>query len=202
MSDAREATSAVTSDAGHGPLRHFRVGRRAVLQSLATGAGVAAFAATASAAAGHAHHAAVTAVAPPPAVTAGNSLVFLDQHTFDTLNLLSDQIVPGARAARVAEVVDRLLDVEATDTQKRFMQSIGVFEREARESQGKPWKALTAEQANELLTTLSTLPWEDTRRQSFEGLKVALAEIYYSTEPGMKELGWQGTVAFAQSTVC
>jgi Gluconate 2-dehydrogenase subunit 3 len=192
-------------DAGDGPLRHFRIGRRAVLQSLATGVGAAVFASPASSASSHAHHAgaAVAALADPPTATGGASaLLFLDQHSFDTLALLSEQIVPGSRAAQVSEFLDRLLAVESTDTQKRFTQALGTFEREARETHGTPWKSLTAPQATALLTKISTLPDSDTTRAAFENIKGAVAETYFSTEAGMKELGWNGSVTFAPPSAC
>lgn len=200
--DVRNPLSPVVSDSD-GPLRHFRVGRRAVLTSLATGVGAAAFALPASAAA-HVHHAATAAAKPDNSTTASaaSPLLFLDQHAFDTLALLSEQIVPDSRAAEVPEFLDRLLAVESTDTQKRFTQALGAFEREAREAHGKPWKALTESEATALLTKISGLPDSDATRQAFEDLKGAIAETYYSTESGMKELGWQGNVAFAPPPAC
>ncbi len=201
--DVRDKPIPVIPDSGTGPLRHFRVGRRALLQSLATGAGVAAFAPHASAA--HVHQAAATAVAPAGAATtttAESGLLFFDRHAFDTLALLSEQIVPGSRAAQVPEFLDRLLAVESTDSQKRFTQALGAFEREAREAHGKPWKALTEAEANALLTKISRLPDSDATRRVFDGLKGFLAEIYFETEAGMKELGWNGSVAFASPTAC
>ena len=114
----------------HPEVPGFRIDRRRILQSLATGAGVAAFAPGAAAATGHAHHAAVAAPSSAPAAASGASpLVFFDAHAFDTLSALSEQIVPGARAAGVPEFLDRLLAVESTATQQRAMQTIGVFER-------------------------------------------------------------------------
>ena len=62
--------------------------------------------------------------------------------------------LPGSRAAGVAEFLDRLLAVESIETQKRVTSVLGAFEREAREAQGKPWKALSAEQATALLGTI------------------------------------------------
>jgi hypothetical protein len=185
-----------------GPLRHFRIGRRTVLQSLATGVGAAVFATRAPAE--HAHHvaAAAASAADPGITTAAASPLFLNPHEFDTLALLSEQIVPGSRAAAVPEFLDRLLAVESTETQKRFIQAHGRFERAAREAHGKPWKALTAEQATALLTTISALPASDSMRQAFDGLKSAIAETYFSTEVGMKELGWNGGIAFAPPGVC
>src|SRR5262245_36659644 len=49
-----EHSESAAPDSGQGPMRHFRIGRRAVLQSLATGAGAVVFAAGASAQ--HVHH--------------------------------------------------------------------------------------------------------------------------------------------------
>jgi hypothetical protein len=187
----------------NGPLRHFRAGRRAVLQSLATGVGVAVFASRASAA--HVHEAAAQAATPAiPATTttAESALQFLDRHTFDTLTILSEQIVPGSRAVKVPEFLDRLLAVESTDTQKRFTQALGTFEREAREAHGKPWKALRAEQATALLKKISGQPDSDASRDAFDSIKGAVSETYYSSEAGMKELGWNGSVAFASPIAC
>src|SRR4051812_7034959 len=114
MSDeVRDDSTSVMPDSGAGPLRHFRIGRRAVLQSLATGVGAAVLATTASAA--HVHQAAAAAAAanpaePAPSTDAADSaLLFLDRHAFDTLALLGEQIVPGSRAAAVPEFLDRLL---------------------------------------------------------------------------------------------
>jgi hypothetical protein len=190
------------SDSG-GPLRHFRIGRRTVLQSLATGVGAVAFASSASAASSHAHHAgaAAAAAAAQPEVP-NTGLQFLDQHAFDSLAVLGEQIVPGSRATQVPEFLDRLLAVESIETQKRFTQVLGAFEREARAAHGVPWKALTTEQASALLTKISTQPDSDASRQAFDSIKGAVAETYFSTEVGMKELGWDGSVAFTPPAVC
>src|SRR5688500_16269032 len=172
--DVRDESSSVP-DSGTGPLRHFRIGRRAVLTSLATGVGAAVFASTASAQ--HVHQAATSAAHPADAAAA-SQLQFLDNHAFDTLALLSEQIVPGSRATQVPEFLDRLLAVESMDTQKGFMQALGAFEREAREAHGKPWKALTSEQATALLTKISTKPDSDATRRAFDGIKGAVVETY------------------------
>lgn len=190
-------TSTVAEETG--PMRHFRIGRRTLLQSLATGMGATVFATGASAQ--HVHP--VAAQAATPAVPAAESaLLFLDQHSFDTLALLGEQIVPGSRAIGTAQFLDRLLSVETTETQKYFTQALGAFEREAREAHAKPWKALTADEATALLTKISTLPDSDARRRAFDGLKGAVAETYYSSEAGKLELGWNRSVAFAPPASC
>ena len=185
-----------------GPLRHFRVDRRTVLQSLATGVGAVAFASSASAASAHVHQAAAVTADSAAAINPESGLLFLDRHAFDTLALLSEQIVPGSRAVQVPEFLDRLLAVESTETQQQFMQALGAFEREARAANGMPWKALSAEQATALLTKISTLPDSDMSRQAFDRIKGAVAETFYSTEAGRKELGWNGSMTFAPPSAC
>ena len=198
--DVRTEPLAVDADSAEGPLRHFRVGRRVVLQSLVAGAGAVVFASRVSAA--HGHHAATAPEAAAAAIGTDSTLLFLDRHAFDTLALLSEQIVPGARAVQVPEFLDRLLAVESTETQKRFMQALGAFEHEAREAHGVSWKALTESQATALLTKISTLPDSDPTRKAFDGIKSAVSETYFSSEAGMKELGWNGSMAFAPPSVC
>jgi hypothetical protein len=201
--NAAEKEIVMSDDPGNGPLRHFRMGRRIVLQSLAGGVGAAMFASRASAA--HVHGAAATAAAAEAATTANaadSALLFLDRHAFDTLALLGEQIVPGSRAAQVPEFLDRLLAVESTDTQRSFIEALGAFEGEARDANRVPWKAQTGEQANALLAKISTRPDTDRSRQAFDRIKGAVAETYYSTETGMKELGWDGSVTFAPPNVC
>jgi len=184
-----------------GPLRHFRMDRRMVLQSLATGVGATVFAA--HAVAGHAHGAATAASATETTAAAADAgLAFLDRHAFDTLSALGEQIVPGSRAVDVAAFLDRLLAVESTETQKRFMQALGAFEGEARAANGVPWKSLSAEQANALLTKISTLPTDAPSRQAFDRIKGAVAETYWQTEAGMNELGWDGSRTFAPPSIC
>ena len=174
--------------------------RRAVLQSLASGVGVAAFASGASAA--HVHHAAAVAADAAAETGASWELLFLDRHAFDTLATLSEQIVPGARAVKVPEFLDRLLAVESTETQQHFMQALGAFEAQARAVHGMPWKSLSGEQANALLTKISTLPDGDISRQAFDRIKGAVAETYFQTEAGMKELGWDGSMTFSPPSSC
>ena len=183
-----------------GPLRSFTFGRRAVLQSLATGVGAAVLA---SPAAAHVHQAAAPAAAKPVArAGAASALAFFDKHAFDTLAILGEQIVPGSRAAKVPEFLDRLLAVESTDTQKQVIQAIGAFERQAREAHGKPWKSLTPAEATAILTKMSTAPGSEGARRAFDMIKGGVSETYFATEAGLKELGWNRSVMFASPIAC
>jgi len=205
--DVRDEPSTVIPEAADaspvdGPLRGGVFGRRAVLQSLATGVGAAVLATPAAA---HVHQAAAPAAAKPAAAAAKpatTALVFFDRHAFETLAVIGEQIVPGSRAAKVPEFLDRLVAVESTDTQKRVVQAIGAFEREAREAHGTSWRKLTAPQATAILTKMSQAPASDATRRAFELIKGGVAETYFSTEVGLKELGWNGSVMFASPIAC
>jgi len=107
--DVHNEAMSVASDSADGPLRHFRPGRRAVLKSLASGFGATVFASAASAA--HLHQAAASSADSAASSTADSALLFLDRHAFDTLALLSEQIVPGSRAVKVPEFLDRLTEL-------------------------------------------------------------------------------------------
>ena len=185
-----------------GPLRTTIFGRRAMLQSIAAGVGVAVIAPPASA---HDHQAPAAAQPSRPArraATAAPALLFFDRHTFETLDVLAEQIVPGAKAAKVPEILDRLLSVESAEMQRRCLQAIGAFEQQARAAHGKPWKALTAAQASALLTKISEAPANEGVRRAFEFVKGGVAETYYATREGMKDLGWTGNMMFASPVAC
>jgi len=83
----------------------------------------------------------------------------------------------------------------------------------------KPWKALTAEQQDALLTTASTaapggggsgMPFGPpggqggklTIRDHFNNLREWISGGYYSSEIGMRELGWTGQLFFDKLPGC
>lgn len=197
--------SADASSPVDGPLRTTIFGRRAMLQSIAAGVGVAVIAPPASA---HDHQAPGTPAAAQPSkparrtAAAAPPLLFFDRHTFETLDALAEQIVPGSKAAKVPEILDRLLSVESAEMQRRCLQAIGAFEQQARAAHGRPWKALTAAQATALLTTISEAPGSDGVRGAFEFVKNGVAETYFATREGMKDLGWTGNMMFASPVAC
>jgi hypothetical protein len=147
----------------------------------------------------------------------------LDAHLFQTLVVLAEAIVPGSTKARVAEFVDALLAVEPSSTQRLFFNAIGAMEGLARTEHRKPWIGLTAAEQVALLTRASTAeapargpggPFGPPQggqgaaagslsiREQFDHLKGWISGAYYSTEIGMRELGWDGNVFFAQLPEC
>ena len=151
---------------------------------------------------------------------------FLDRHQFETLQVLAERLLPGASRARTSEFIDQLLAVDAHEDQQKFLSALGVFEGQATARAGQPWKALPESEQIAILTDASTMspgrspgkPWTKgdpievparssdaipmTLRDHFNLLKGWIAGAYYSSEIGMKELGWTGTVAFESFPGC
>ncbi len=187
-----------------------RIGRRDVLQSLATG--LAGAVAT--------PHAAPLTQAPGERE---DSPRLLDDHRRATLADLAERIVPGSGPAGVADLLDRVMAVEPREDQTRFLSALGAFDREARDRHARGWLELDESQKQEILHTASTLagahaprPWTKGQplepepeerppanlRDHFDRLRDLVARAYYATEPGMKELGWAGRMAWPSPLGC
>ena len=142
---------------------------------------------------------------------------FLTEHDFKTVIALAERIVPGASKAKTAEFIDQLLAVDTYDSQRDFLNALGAFERRALERTGRPFNALSGSEQDAMLTEASTMesgvpieqPWAPGRpaevvkpaaeirltlRDHFELLKGWIAGAYYSSEIGMRELGWTGNL--------
>jgi Gluconate 2-dehydrogenase subunit 3 len=155
---------------------------------------------------------------------------FLDQHQVDTVRVLAEKIVPGSTPAKSAEFIDSLLAVESEQNQRRFLSALGAFEGLAIAQAKKPWKDLSDADQIALLTKASTaesglprggggfgdLPRAGgaaaaggekkepvaTIRDQFDLVKGWISGAYYSSEAGMRELGWTGTVMHEKFPGC
>ncbi len=118
---------------------------------------------------------------------------FLDAHQLKTLEVLAEAIVPGSTTARVAPFLDQLLAVESQQTQKAFLGSLGAFDMAAIARHRKAWTAIAAADQDRLLREASTADPKTTAIAGhFQNLKDWIVGAYYSSEPGMRELGWDG----------
>jgi hypothetical protein len=116
--------------------------------------------------------------------------LFLTPEQNEALQSLSDAIVPGSTAALVNRFIDLLLSVDTPARQQKFLASLSVMQAEGDRQFGKSFQGLSVSQRNSLLTVVSTSSENSTARESFEDLKEWIAGAYYSSETGMKELGW------------
>ena len=144
---------------------------------------------------------------------------FLSSEQNVLLISLSEAIVPGSRNAEVNRFIDLLLSVDTNDNQTAFIQALESINYAATKQLGKSFLNLPAENQTSLLMTASepkavrsqddgapqTGPKELAARDlhsHFENLKGWISGAYYSSEAGMKELGWTPNRVFAHFPQC
>jgi len=151
--------------------------------------------------------------------------VFFDSHQNETMIALAEQILPNSTRALVNRFIDTLISVDTQENQKRFLASLGAFDHEGITRHNQPFKDLTEDQQNAILTAASTgkasAPGQGGRRRRrptvsapgsqepaltmrdhFENIKGSVSGAFYSSEFGMKELGWTGQVAWESLPGC
>ena len=150
-------------------------------------------------------------------------LLYLDPHQSQTLELLAERIIPNSAKAQVTRFIDLLLSVDTVDTQREFNDSLATFDHEATNRYAHEFKDLSESDQNQLLTFFSTspkgagerafsdddesvvrpsLPRNPTLRDHFENIKTWVRGAYYSSEFGMRELGWTGKVFYEKMPGC
>ena len=139
---------------------------------------------------------------------------FLTPLQNELLTALAESIVPDSTRAHVSRFIDLLLSVEKPENRREFAESLAAVDAEARKQFKKSFPALDKEQKNTFLTDASTKPKnsgapesEADKKQAalyghFENLKGWISGAYYSSEVGMRELGWTGDYAFATFPGC
>jgi hypothetical protein len=149
--------------------------------------------------------------------------VFLDAQQNASLIALSESIVPGSGKAQVNRFIDLLLSVDTRAHQEKFVASLAAIESESQKQFGHAFAALAEEKKIELLTMASKDKQEGKEKKTassensadeqagehaptlhghFENLKGWISGAYYSSEAGMRELGWTGDYVFERYPAC
>lgn len=195
------------------PERHHGISRREMVQRLMGGASsglIASGIAAAQPVNGEQTPAAAAAQTTAKPDTDAGVLRFFDPHQSETLTVLAEVIVPGSTRAEVAPFLDLLFSVDTVESQAKFIASLSAIDGEALNRYQAPFKDLTEARQIELLKaasmtapspplegnghTASTSPTDSSAgslRDHFENLKNWISKAYYSSEVGMRELGWK-----------
>ena len=167
----------------------------------------------------------VAPAAEDAAVGADWKPAFFDDHQNETLTVLAERIIPNSGAAQVNRFIDALIAVDSQENQKKLLASLGTFDHEAITRYNAPFKDITEEQQIVILTEASSAKASEggaggrrrrrpvvpkpgaveptlTLRDHFENIKGWVSGAYYSSEMGMKELGWTGQVAWDSLPGC
>jgi hypothetical protein len=126
--------------------------------------------------------------------------LFLFAQQFAALDILSEAIVPGSRKAQSASFIDLLLSVDTSNAQQKFLASLSTFESNSQSTFHVDLATISSTQLHELLTSLSAP--DSTDHKHFNHLKDWISGAYYSSELGMRELGWTPDRVFAAFPSC
>jgi hypothetical protein len=138
--------------------------------------------------------------------------VFLNAQQNENLITIAETIVPGSTKAHVNRFIDLLLSVETDTHKKEFVAALAGLEAESRKRFGKGFRSLDNRQQNMLLTDAAApakdVAGDDAKKENsglradFENLKGWVSGAYYSSEVGMRELGWTEDRVFASFPGC
>jgi hypothetical protein len=148
---------------------------------------------------------------------------FLDAHQMATVTVLCARILPGSDQALAHRFIDTLLAADAHTHQRRFLSALGALEGAALSRFQQPFRALSEPQQLEILTAAAAgesgrkewiwtpgTPIQEpekspevlTLRDHFDHIKGWIVDAYYSSEAGLKELGYTGQMFFAEFPDC
>jgi hypothetical protein len=140
--------------------------------------------------------------------------LFLNAQQNESLIAIAESIVPGSTKAQVNRFIDLLLSVDTDKHKQEFVAALAAIEGEAQKRSAKNFHALDENQKSQLLTDASATPVNENSdgaaagekragpREHFENLKGWVSGAYYSSEMGMKELGWTADRVFASFPGC
>jgi hypothetical protein len=123
--------------------------------------------------------------------------IFLDVKQDELLKAVSETMVPGSGGAQVNRFIDLLLSVDSAEEQKGFVAALAAVDDAARAQFQHAFTELNSGDRDKALSSLS-----QDHKEAFGDLKEWIVGAYYSSEQGMKELGWDGNFAFDKYPTC
>jgi hypothetical protein len=123
--------------------------------------------------------------------------IFLNAKQDELLVAVAETMVPGSTRAQVNQFIDLLLSVDSAESQKGFLAALGAVDKVSSGQFQKAFTELNGGERDKALTSLS-----QDHKEAFANLKEWIVGAYYSSEQGMKELGWDGNFAFEKYPTC
>ncbi|HEY7210383.1 MAG TPA: gluconate 2-dehydrogenase subunit 3 family protein [Bryobacteraceae bacterium] len=118
---------------------------------------------------------------------------FLNERQNATLVSLGERIIPGSAAANCNRVIDLVLAIESEHNKQSFIAALSGFEKVR-------FTGLEPAEQDKILSRVSQ-PGADLHAQ-FALLKEWIADAFWSSQEGMRELGWQGRIAWKEFDGC
>jgi len=127
----------------------------------------------------------------------------LSREQNESFSALAERIVPGSAKAQVNRFVDLLLSVDTEKHKKEFLEALAAFEEESQKRFGRGFPSLETDLQNKLLSDAAASSKENSSLHApFENVKGWVVGAYYSSEIGMRELGWTEDRVFDRFPGC
>lgn len=117
---------------------------------------------------------------------------FLKPEQNDALIAVGERIIPGSAEALCNRLIDSVLAIDSDKNRNDLLAALAGFDQAARERSQKPFRELAPAQQDEILTAVSEPP--NPLHAQFLLVKEWMADAYWSSLKGLKELGWTGRV--------
>jgi hypothetical protein len=149
---------------------------------------------------------------------------FLDATQNDVLIAISERMLPGAGAVPVNRVIDLLMTVETDENRNLLTAALTALDGQAMKQFHSGLAKLAPNQVDEVLTfcaeqepphaehdddapgwklnVRTPLTGAPNLRDHFENLKGWIVATYYSSEAGLRELGWNDDFYFESPEEC
>lgn len=118
----------------------------------------------------------------------------------EALAALSERLIPGSQKASCNQVIDLILSVDSGQSKQSFFGALDRFDEAAANRYKKKFGSLTPQQQDEVLT--SAVNGTGALHDSFGLLKEWIADSYWSSQQGLRELGWTGRLAWSSYPGC
>jgi len=125
---------------------------------------------------------------------------FLSPQQNDELVALGERIIPGSTEALCNRLIDSVLLIESEKNKSEFLQSLAAFNREAEQLHQRPFEKLNPAQQDEIIA--ASCQAGSRMHVEFGILKEWMADAYWSSLKGLRELGWTGRVAWESFPNC
>jgi hypothetical protein len=125
---------------------------------------------------------------------------FFSDKQNETLVNLGECIIPGSAAASCNRVIDLILTLESDRTRQQILDALTAFDSAARARHSDSFHNLRPGEQTEILTEAAS--GKGSLASHFEVIKEWMADAYWSSQEGMRELGWKGRVAWTSFDGC
>ncbi len=143
----------------------------------------------------HSHQAAIS----QPANGKWRPTFFSEQQNAALVSI-SECIIPGSSAASCNRIIDLILTLETEKTRKQMLDALAAFDAAARSRNSDSFRNLPAREKNDILAEAAN--GSGPLAPHFAVIKEWTADAYWSSQEGMRELGWNGRIAWTNFEGC